>query len=108
MWLVNCSKTDSKTAPDYRKVPLPGLLADVFSRHRDRQLIEMSRVKQGDEWGDEDQGDSVVHSFVLTSARRPGRPMASSGDPQQWANTLDKAGLPHASPTRRGTLRRRG
>lgn len=98
MRLVHYTKTDSKTAPDHRKVPLPGFLADVFSRHRDRQLIEMSRAKQWEEWRDEDEDESVVHSFVFTSARRPGRPMTPSGDSQQWANILDKAGLPHSKP----------
>lgn len=98
MRLVKYTKTDSKSDPGYRKIPMPGFLADAFHRHRDAQLIEMSRAKRWEVWRDKDEDDSVVHSFVFTSARRPGRPMTPSGDSQQWANILEKAGLPHAKP----------
>ncbi len=98
MRLVKYTKTDSEAAPDWRKVPLPGHVADVFKEHRERQLVEMSRASRWEEWRDEDEGEDVVHSFVFTSARRPGRPMTPGGDSEQWGNVLRAAGVPHAKP----------
>jgi len=96
--LVKYTKTDSKSDPEHRKVPLPGHLADVFRAHRELQLDEMSRASRWEEWRDEDEANDVVHAFVFTSARRPGRPMTPAGDAQQWTRLLEVAGLPHAKP----------
>lgn len=98
MRLVKYTKTDSKTAPDHRKLPLPGHLADVFHRHRDRQLEEMARAKTWGEWRDVDEPADAVHAFVFTSARRPGWPITPTGDAEQWGNILRAAGLPHSKP----------
>ncbi|WP_341935299.1 site-specific integrase [Microbacterium sp. LWO14-1.2] len=96
--LVKYTKTDSKADPEYRKVPLPGHLADIFREHRDLQLHEMGRASRWEEWRDEDESEDVVHAFVFTSARRPGRPITPAGDAQQWTRLLEVAGLPHAKP----------
>ncbi|MCM3657775.1 site-specific integrase [Agromyces mediolanus] len=96
--LVKYTKTDSKSAPEYRKLPLPGHLADVFREHRELQLAEMSRASRWEDWRDEDEPAEAVHAFVFTSARRPGRPITPSGDSQQWARLVELAGLPHAKP----------
>lgn len=96
--LVKYTKTDSKTDPEHRKLPLPGHLADIFKEHRDRQLQEMSRASRWEEWRDEDEDKDVVHAFVFTSARRPGWPITPRGDAQQWTNLLTAAGLPHVKP----------
>lgn len=96
--LVKYTKTDAKNDPDFRKVPLPGHLADIFREHREQQLAEMAKASRWEEWRDEDEGDDVVHSFVFTSARRPGRPITPAGDAQQWTRLLEVAGLPHAKP----------
>src|SRR5690606_22412469 len=77
--LVKYTKTDSKDDPDYRKVPLPGHLADIFQAHRAQQLHEMSRASRWEEWRDEDEPEGTVHAFVFTSARRPGRPITPTG-----------------------------
>ena len=96
--LVKYTKTDSKTSPEHRKLPLPGYLADIFRAHRELQLAEMSKASRWEEWRDEDEDESVVHAFVFTSARRPGRPITPSGDAQQWTRLLEVAGVPHAKP----------
>jgi integrase len=98
MRLVKYTKTDDAAAPDYRKIPLPGYLADAFLSHRDRQLSEMSRASRWEDWRDADEPDDIVHSFVFTSARRPGRPITPGGDSEQWANLLKRAGVAHAKP----------
>lgn len=96
--LVKYTKTDSKTDPEYRKVPLPGHLADIFREHRALQMREMERASRWEDWTDQDESEDAVHAFVFTSARRPGRPITPSGDSQQWARLLAVAGLPHTKP----------
>lgn len=96
--LVRYTKTDSKTDPEYRKVPLPGHLADIFRDHRALQMHEMSRASRWEDWTDQDESEDAVHAFVFTSARRPGRPITPSGDSQQWTRLLEVAGLPHSKP----------
>lgn len=96
--LVKYTKTDSKTDPEYRKVPLPGHLADIFREHRALQMQEMERASRWEDWTDQDESEDAAHAFVFTSARRPGRPITPSGDSQQWARLLTVAGLPHTKP----------
>ncbi|MBW1639288.1 site-specific integrase [Microbacterium resistens] len=96
--LVKYTKTDDKDAPDYRKQPLPGYLADLFREQREMQLREMSRASRWEQWRDPDEPEGTVHAFVFTSARRPGRPITPKGDYEQWGNILTAAGLPHAKP----------
>lgn len=58
----------------------------------------MSRASRWEDWTDPDETADVVHAFVFTSTRRPGRPITPSGDSQQWARLLEVAGLPHTKP----------
>jgi len=96
--LVRYTKTDSKIDPEYRKLPLPGHLADIFRDHHARQMHEFGRASKWEHWTDPEEDESAAHAFVFTSARRPGRPITPSGDSQQWARLLQVAGLPHSKP----------
>lgn len=94
--LVPYAKSDAGR----RKIPLPGHVADALRQQRERQLDEMSRASRWEEWRDVAESADVVHAFVFTSARRPGRPITPAGDAQQWARLLGVAGLPHSKPYR--------
>lgn len=94
--LVPYAKSDAGS----RKVPLPGHVADVLRKQRELQYSEMARSSRWEEWRDKAESDDVVHAFVFTSARRPGRPITPAGDAQQWARLLTVAGLPHSKPYR--------
>lgn len=86
MHLVEATKTDA----GWRDVPLPDYIADMLKEHRIRQLQEIAG--HGVEmWSP----DGKPHSWVFTSARRPGRPLSHDGDGTEWRKLLAKAGVPH-------------
>lgn len=94
--LVPYAKSDAGS----RKIPLPGHVADALHRQREQQYAEIGRGSRWEEWRDPDEHESVVHAFVFTSARRPGRPITPAGDAQQWTRLLSVAGLSHSKPYR--------
>lgn len=89
--LVPYTKTDSSV----RLIPMPQFLADLLQQWKRDQLLE--RGAAGSKW-DSWEPDGKPHSFVFTSAVRPGRPITPSGDATQWERIQKRAGLPPAPP----------
>lgn len=79
-----------KTDAGLRSLPLPEYLAAMLLEHRITQLSEVAG-KGIQMWSP----DEKPHSWVFTSARRPGVPLSVHGDTTEWRKILVKAGVAH-------------
>lgn len=79
-----------KTASGRRDIPMPEYIAVMLMEHRIEQLETVAGAGV-EMWSP----DGKPHSWVFTSARRPGRPLTADGDGTEWRKILIAAGVPH-------------